>query len=39
MVLELTEVFRPWVLVALGLAMLPFAIALGRQLIRSRPTS
>jgi hypothetical protein len=34
-VLELTEVFRPWVLVALGVAMLPFVIALGRRLVRS----
>jgi hypothetical protein len=37
--LELTEVFRPWVLVALGLSLLPFAIVLARRLVRTRPSS
>jgi hypothetical protein len=31
MFIDLTEVFRPWVLVALALAMLPFAIVLLRK--------
>ena len=39
MSLELTEVFRPWVLVALGLAMMPFAIVLVRRLLRPHPGS
>ena len=39
MFVELTEVFRPWVLLALGLSLLPFAIALARRLVRTRPTS
>lgn len=39
MPLELTEVFRPWVLVALGLTMLPFAIVLLRRLLRPRTHS
>ena len=39
MPLELTEVFRPWVLVALGLAMMPFAIVLVRRLLRPRTGS
>ena len=32
MSLDLTEVFRPWVLVALALAILPFAIVLLRKI-------
>jgi len=34
--LELTEVFRPWVLVALGISLMPFAIVLARRLLRLR---
>jgi hypothetical protein len=30
---ELTETFRPWVLVALGISLLPFAIALARRML------
>jgi hypothetical protein len=37
MPLELTEVFRPWVLVALAAAMMPFVIVLTRHLFRLRP--
>lgn len=33
MLLDLTEVFRPWVLVALALAILPFAILLVRKVV------
>jgi hypothetical protein len=36
---ELTEVFRPWVLLALGLSLLPFAIVLAGRLVRTRPNS
>ena len=32
MLVDLTEVFRPWVLVALALAVLPFAIVLVRKM-------
>lgn len=39
MSLELTEVFRPWVLVALAAAMMPFAILLARHLFRLGPQS
>lgn len=35
MFVELTEIFRPWVLVALGLALLPFAIALARRALKA----
>ena len=33
MSIELTEVFRPWMLAALAVAMLPFAIGLARHLL------
>ena len=36
---ELTDVFRPWVLLALGLSLLPFAIALAGRLVRTRPSA
>jgi hypothetical protein len=38
-ILELTEVFRPWVLVALVASVLPFAIVLAERLRRPRPTT
>jgi hypothetical protein len=31
--IELTEVFRPWMLAALAIALLPFAIGLVRRLL------
>jgi hypothetical protein len=34
--LELTEVFRPWVLVALGFSLMPFVIVVARRLLRLR---
>jgi len=37
--IELTEVFRPWMLLALALAMLPFAIVLARRFLGHRPGS
>ena len=36
MSIELTEVFRPWMLAALAIAMLPFAIGLARHLLGHR---
>ena len=36
MTLELTEFFRPWVLVALAISLMPFVIVLARRVLHPR---